>query len=113
MRHVAFKDLPALHQLQRDLLAGVALLDQILAPAGELIGPRLDRVTPAPDPVGPEAGHPAVVVVKYQRRLSPGLVLEGVFQCRGNDVVAVAEYVGPDRDLVADHPLRRVAAAVD
>src|SRR3954454_24930208 len=113
MRHRGFKDILSLGQLQRDLLTGVALFLHILTPAGELVGPGFDPVAPASDAVGAEAGDPAVVVVKGEGRLAPGLVLEGVLQRRGNDIMAVPENIGPDSDLLADHPLRRITAAVD
>src|SRR3954451_25235175 len=78
-----------------------------------MVGPGFDTVAPASDAVGAEAGDPAVVVVKGEGRLAPGLVLEGVLQRRGNDIMAVPENIGPDSDLLADPPLRRITAAVD
>ncbi len=103
----------AFDQLQLHALPGVALFDEIVAPALEPVGPGLDRVAPAADPVGAEARHPAVVVVKRERRLLPILGLEGIEQRGGELVMAVAEDVGPHLDLLADNPLCRIAAGVD
>ena len=89
-------------------------LDQIVAPAFEMVGPGLDRVAPAPDPVRPEtrrsSGH-----CRRTKTASPATssLLEGVFEHGRDLVVPVAENIGPDRDLVADHPLDRIAPAID
>src|SRR5207237_1940390 len=88
----------AFDQLQLHALAGVALLDEIVAPALEPVGPGLDRVAPPADPVGAEARHPAVVVVERERRLLPILVLEGIEERRRELVVAVADDSDPYLD---------------
>ena len=104
----------ALDEFERDVLPGLLLLDQIGAPALEMVGPGLDRVAPAPDPVRPETRHPAVVVEERKRRLPPVLVLEA----RISGPRAILSW--PSRkmsaqtvDLVADHPLDRIAAGID
>src|SRR5437868_3297593 len=113
MRYRGLDDVAPPDQFEIDVLAGLALLREVLAPALEPVGPRLDRVAPASNPVRPEARDPAVVVVKRERRFPPILVLEGVVEHRLELVVAVAEQIGPYLDRVADDALGRITTRID
>src|ERR1051326_934400 len=95
MRRRRFDKAGALGQFKINCLPGLALFDEVLAPALEPVGPRLDRVAPASDAVRPEARHPAVVVVKREGRFLPRLILEGVIEDGPELVVTVAEQIGP------------------
>ena len=55
-------DRPAFDEFELDALAGFTLLLEFVAPAFELIGPCLDRVTPQSEPIEAEVGDPAIVV---------------------------------------------------
>src|SRR5437660_9533279 len=113
MRHRRFDKADALGQFKIDRLPGLALFDEILAPALEPVGPHLDRVAPASDAIRPEARHPSVVVVKREGRLMPRLILKGVMEDGPELVVAIAEQIGPDFDGIADNALCRIPPAID
>src|ERR1051326_5374882 len=113
MRRRRFDKAGALGQFKINCLPGLALFDEVLAPALEPVGPRLDRVAPASDAVRPEARHPAVVVVKREGRFLPRLFLEGVIEDGPELVVAVAEQIGPDLDGVARNALCGISTGVD
>src|ERR1043166_2408282 len=113
MRRRRFHKAGALGQFKINCLPGLALFDEVLAPALEPVGPRLDRVAPASDAVRPEARHPAVVVVKREGRFLPRLILEGVIEDGPELVVTVAEQIGPDLDDVARNALCGISTGVD
>src|SRR5205085_6198018 len=113
MRHRRFDKAGALGEFKIDRLPGLALFDEILAPALKPVGPRFDRVAPASDAIRPEARHPSVVVVKREARLLPHLILKGVMEDGPELVVAVAEQIGPDFDGVPDDALCRIPPAID
>src|SRR5438477_1864209 len=113
MRHGRFDKAGALGEFKIDRLPGLALFDEILAPALEPVGPHLDRVAPASDAIRPEARHPSVVVVKREGRLMPRLILKGVMEDGPELVVAIAEQIGPDFDGIADYALCRIPSSVD
>src|SRR3954470_24882748 len=113
MRHGRFDKAGALGEFKIDRLPGLALFDEILAPALESVGPHLDRVAPASDAIRPEARHPSVVVVKREGRLMPRLILKGVMEDGPELVVAIAEQIGPDLDGIAGNALCRIPPAID
>src|SRR5438477_592595 len=113
MRHGRFDKAGALGEFKIDRLPGLALFDEILAPALKPVRPRFDRVAPASDAIRPEARHPSVVVVKSEGRLLPHLILKGVMKDGAELVMAVAEQIGPDFDGIADNALCRISPAVD
>src|SRR5437660_6819918 len=113
MRHRRFDKAGALGEFEIDHLPGLALFDEIGAPALKPVGPRFDRVAPASDAIRPDARHPSVVVVKREARLLPHLILKGVMEDGPELVVAVAEQIGPDFDGIADNALCRIPPAID
>ena len=109
----------ALGQLAAEVvLAGVDLAVHLVAPGGEDVAPRLDRVLPAAGRLDRELALPAdavdVGVDRVHRRLEPAPAAWRLVADDGaHDLVAVAEDVGGDLDRVADAALGRVTSAVD
>ena len=104
----------ALDEFERDVLPGLLLLDQIVAPAFEMVGPGLDRVAPAPDPVRPEARRSSGHCRRTQtaspaspRPRSAYLSTARILSCPSRKMSAQTV------DLVADDPLDRIAAGID
>ncbi len=99
-------------------LAGVELARDLVAPAGEDVDPRLDRPLRRADDVDRELAGPADAVVvgvdRRERRLAPGrLAVLPEADDGAQDLVAVAEDVGRDRDDVAYRALDRPATFLD
>src|SRR5262249_23038191 len=107
-------DLAAFGQLQLDLLSRLELLRDVAPPGGEDIRPGFDRVDVARVSSEPEATGPAVIVAVHHRGPVPLRLVDRAMEERGaDDVVAVAEDIGPDFEQIADDALDRIAAAVD
>src|SRR5438045_9498432 len=106
MRHRRFDKAGALGEFKIDRLPGLALFDEILAPALKSVGPRFDRVAPASDAIRPEARHPSVVVAKREGRLLPHLILKGVTEHGAERAVAIDEQHGPEFAGIAPHSPR-------
>ena len=98
-------------------LAARELAPQLVAPGRELVGPRLDRVPPDAGTVDRERAGPAdaaeVGVGPAQLGLADVAVGIGVTHDGAQQLVAVSEHVGGDRDGVAGAALDRVGAVVD
>ncbi len=104
----------ALGEIGRDVLMRSPLAMHAVAPRGEEIGPGLDRVAIAPVLRQLERAGPAVIVVKPHRRRMPMRRTFGLIEDGGAEhVVSVAEDIGPDRKLIADDALDRIAAAIE
>ncbi len=110
----------ALGQLAGEVvvLRGEHLALELVAPGGEDVGPGLDRVLPAAGAIDREPAAPAhaadLRVELGELGLRPFLLTGGaVLDGRAQDVVAVAEDVGRDRDHVPDAALGGEPPAVD
>ena len=95
--------------------AGGDLDAGVVHPRGVGVGPALDAVGPPPLAVGDDGrrplGEPGVDAV--HREVVVVAVGVGEHGRRVDGVVALAEDLGPDRELLADDRLRRTRAAVD
>src|SRR5688500_3880649 len=85
-----------------------------MAPAGEWVNPRFDRVLHDARAFGREAAGEFVVRVFMQRSLAP-LLLAGtaIAHHRSDGVVPIGEQVGAYRHSFAHSTFRREAAAID
>ena len=113
-RHQLAEQLTALARLKRDILAGVVLEQEFLAPCRELVGPGFDGEQVAAGLRRREPAVPAVVAVEPHRLAPPLGRRSAPPQQRGrDDVVAFAKNIGPYFDGFAGDALDRIAAAVD
>ena len=104
----------ALGELEGDGHARGPLLGDLVAPRGEEIAPGDDGVAIECVVGELEGAAPAVVVDGAHRRLAPRAVaVPPVKQRRIDLVVAVAEDVGLDHQLVPDRALHREAPVID
>jgi hypothetical protein len=99
-------------QLERDVVAGVVLLDQIAAPGGEAIGPRLDRVLVAADALDREGALPPIVADMGQRSLRPAAPGAPIPDDGSELGGPVPEDVGRDGETVPDDGLSPVPTTV-
>src|SRR5262249_2231688 len=96
------------------LLAGLDLSLELVAEGREAVGPRLDRVLPRAALRHLERAREQVVVDELERRRAPAaLARPAVEDVGGEQVVAVAEHLRRDLDLLPDGVLGRMAPAVD
>jgi hypothetical protein len=108
----------ALGELAREVvLASEDLALEFVAPRLEDVGPGLHRVLPAAGAVHLEGTFPAhavnVAVDRRQRGLAPAPRARAAEARHGaQPLVAVAEDVRPDRDLVSHATLGRVASTI-
>ncbi len=109
------EDRRALGELGREVgLARVELPLELVAPRGEPVDPRRDRVLPAPEGLDRKRPAPAVVEEWLHRRLDPlALARLAVSHDRPHDVVALREHGGAHLERAAGRALHRVSAAVE
>ena len=104
----------AFDHLERDVLVGIMLLDEVRAPGLKEIPPRLDRVDVARVVGERNASHPAVVVHVRHRRLAPTPLVPLAIADAGADfLVPIAKDVGGNLQHVSHHPFDGMAAAID
>src|SRR5262245_28429216 len=104
----------ALLDFQRDIHPGVALGQKITAPGRECVGPSLDGVDVTTDLGRREARRPAIVLLQRHGNAEPFV---GAFappeQLGGEHGISIANDIGPDVYLLADHALDRETACID
>src|SRR5207237_5551026 len=88
-----------------DLLPGLALEQEVAPPRRERVGPGLDCVGVATGLLRHKSAGPTVIVVMPHRLAVPGRLIVATPQqrCR-DDIMAIANYVGPDLDRLAGDP---------
>src|SRR5205807_2740767 len=105
------KQFPAFLGFQLELLAGFALEQEVAPPAGEGIGPGLDRVDIAGRRGRDETRRPAIISVEAHGRSLPALLAVAAPDERRRDhVVTIAKNIGPHFDRLTANALHRVAA---
>src|SRR5262249_6391168 len=96
------------------LLAGLDLTLELVAEGREAVGPRLDRVLPRAALRHLERAREQVVVDELEGHRAPAArARPAVEDVGGEQVVAVAEHLRRDLDLLPDGVLGRMAPAVD
>src|SRR5690606_25156251 len=104
----------ALDGFEAYILSGCHLLLGVATPAGEKIAPGDDRKLVAADLVEADGSCPAVVVDKaHGCRLPFADTATAPFDCRIDNVVAVAENIGFDDKVLPHDGFRREATAID
>jgi hypothetical protein len=95
-------------------LPGGVLLLQAVEPVAVVVGPADQLVAPRSHGINREMAVPAVVDIVAQRRLAPAVVVRPAVADRGGHLVmALAEDVRGDDNVLADDGLRGVPPTVD
>src|SRR5207248_5294748 len=104
----------ALGELARQiLLTRLDLASHLVLPRGDAVVPRGDPEAPAAAAVDLERARVAIVSHRQHRHLLPAAARRLVANRDAEDLVAVAEHVGPDVHAVARRTLHREAPAVE